>query len=414
VTAEIKAGVVVLIGIVILVGGLFNVSGGSEQFRPKSRYTILFHNGGGVSPGTTVYLAGERVGYVHAVGRRTKETAEGLVRYVAVTIEIDKQAPIPVDSVFTVSQTITGIVSLRIDYGTSKQLAGASTELHGERLATFDEAIHRGKLLMDDAQHAIQDLDEAILKFDRKLAAMDVAGIQAMVDRLLDSLGRAATRVESLLEEAQPKIGEALDHLNSGSRDLHAVLARARADWNEMAPKVKGAVADLKQSTETLRAMLEENREPVRSFIQSLDDGAKRVGPVLVMLEELSREARGTVAELREPLVKGVREASAAMTNFKAVTEDLKTAPWKLVNKPSDEESREVHLYNAARLYVAAASRLQDVVGDLDTLRRLGALEDPERNKVVEEVMEELRGSLAKFDDREKRLVELLIASSGK
>jgi len=409
VTAEIKAGSVVLVGIVVLLGGLFYVSGGSDQFRPKSRYTILFRDGGGVSPGTTVYLAGEKVGYVHAVGRSTKETKEGLVRYVAVTIEIDKRTEIPVDSTFTVSQTITGIVSLRIGYGTSRELAGATTELYGERLATFDEAIHRAKLLMDGAEKILRDLDGAILKFDRKLAAMDVAGLQAKADTLMASLEHAAAQVERLLDEARPKVGDALDHLNGGAGDLHATLKQVRADWNKMAPKVKGALDDLKRSTETLRAMLEENREPLHSFFQRLDDGAKRVGPVLVMLEKLSREAQETVVELRRPLVEGARKARDALANFKETTEDLKTAPWKLVNKPSDTESREVHLYNAARLYVAAAARLEQVVGDLDTLRRLGALEDPKRNKIVEQVLGELRGSLERFDEREKRLVRMLV-----
>ena len=47
-SAEIRAGIVVLIALVILGAGLFIVSGGWERFEDKEFYTIHFPNAGGL------------------------------------------------------------------------------------------------------------------------------------------------------------------------------------------------------------------------------------------------------------------------------------------------------------------------------------------------------------------------------
>ena len=49
--AEVRVGLVVIGGLAVLGLGLFLVSGGAEQFKDKTKYTILFKNAGGLNDG---------------------------------------------------------------------------------------------------------------------------------------------------------------------------------------------------------------------------------------------------------------------------------------------------------------------------------------------------------------------------
>ena len=140
----------------------------------------------------------------------------------------------------------------------------------------------------------------------------------------------------------------------------------------------------------------------------------RRVAPVMDTIERLGRDLDETVVEIRPGLVRTIERAQKAMENFAATTEDLKTAPWKLVNKPSDKETDIVHLYNSSRLYVEAASQIQDNIQDLETLRRLGVLEDAGKADLVDRATARLEAALKDFETRQKRLYEASVAFSGK
>jgi ABC-type transporter Mla subunit MlaD len=175
-----------------------------------------------------------------------------------------------------------------------------------------------------------------------------------------------------------------------------------------MNPKVQGLLDDAREATAEVKSILEENRERVKSILQQFDDTMPRVAAALAQLEGLSREAQDMVAELRPDLVRAISAGAGAMKNLEATVEDLRSAPWKLVNKPSDRETDNVQLYNAARLYVDAAGRVALAVQDLETLHRLGVLSDQERSDLVERTLASMQAALADFDTTQKRFTSLI------
>ena len=131
-------------------------------------------------------------------------------------------------------------------------------------------------------------------------------------------------------------------------------------------------------------------------------------------MEDITRAANDAVLEMRPGLARSLAAASKASENFQALTEDLKTAPWKLINKPSDKESDDVHLYNAARNYVDAAGRVATAVQDLETLRKLGVLGDESRADLIERTLATMQEALAEFEANQKRFSTLITATAGK
>jgi len=166
-----------------------------------------------------------------------------------------------------------------------------------------------------------------------------------------------------------------------------------------------------REAAAEVTGILKENREGLKSIVQRLDDAAVRIGPVFANMESITRAANDAVLEMRPGLARGLASATKAFENFQSLTEDLKAAPWKLVNKPSDKESDDVHLYNAARNYVDAAGRVAVAVQDLETLRRLGVLGDASRADLIEKTLTTMQEALADFEANQKRFSSLIAAT---
>jgi len=182
-SAEVKAGIVVLVGIAILLGGLFWVSGGADKFAEKAFYTIYFENGGGIGEGDNVYVAGQRRGAVDSV--TTAEAERDGVRkpFVAVRVRIDKGARIYEDSVFRIEKTITNVVTLHMEYGPeSKALATSKSKLFGERLATFEETIDTAQGLLVSAQDGMSEFRALIGEIRKKVDAIAMDRLQAQAE----------------------------------------------------------------------------------------------------------------------------------------------------------------------------------------------------------------------------------------
>jgi ABC-type transporter Mla subunit MlaD len=405
-SAEIRAGLVVVGGIVILAIGLYLVSGGGDRFKDKNRLTIHFRDAGGIGGGADVYVAGQKAGEVKSLETVmfTHQGKRG--RWVAVTIEIRKDLEIPIDSVFKISKSITNVVQFNVDYGSSNTLAKESTEgLVGRRLANVDELVDSYKELGAVAQDVAKNLDGLILDARAKVKDLDLQGLQGQARDLLTSLQDAAGEIRTLVRDNRARI----DHLIGNLDDVTTSL---KTDWGTMSGKVQGILDDAGEAVAEVKGILKENREGLKSIIQSLDDGMRRVGPVLAQIEAISRSANDAVIEMRPDLNRALAAASKAFENFQSLTEDLKAAPWKLINKPSGKESDDVHLYNAARLYVDAASEVADAVQDLETLRRLGVLGDAQRVDLLEKTLAAMQEALSEFDANQKRFTDLIEATS--
>jgi ABC-type transporter Mla subunit MlaD len=367
---EIKAGIVVLAGLIILALGMFLVSGGKQQFMEKAYYTILFVDAGGISAGDSVYLDGQKVGEVHETRRieRPDPGANRVSRYIGVTIKINKKTGkgrpivIPVDSEFIITQTITKIVSMEIASGSSTELAkdetvdlvgSDDTMLQGERQKTFEQTVHKAGLLLDDARAMLKKVDGIIDDVATIVADIDVKRIQDNVNGVLVSVKNSAGKVETILDDAREPIRDTLQNAKGATGEFAGFARELRGDWPGMRGKVHGILDNGVELTGDARDIVRENRETIKSILQKLDDGMDRVGPALAKIETLGNELTGTIVEARPQLSGALRSARKAMENFEALTNDLKTAPWKLVNKPAGDEAAAVRVFGAAQMYVA-------------------------------------------------------------
>lgn len=405
--AEYKAGVVILLGLIVLGFGIFLVSGGADQFKDKKSFTILFKNGGGVGSGNTVYLAGRKVGTVTSVTEREDSLGGERGTFVAVEIEVFADSRVHKDSECTVSKTVTGIVAVNMEYGASNELAEPGAKLRGRKLASFEDAIDQGTALIEDGRGMVQQVNEILAELKKDVEALNIAELRGGVSKLLDQLNATAVKLDGLIENADGEAKTILTSARNAIKNFEDVSKDVREDWKTISTRIESALKNAESSMAELDAILKENRPSFKLAVQNLTDATQRFAPTLEKIETLVQSAQGLMIDVRPKLSSGLRAASKAFKNFEAVTEDLRTAPWKLINEPSQTEVLEVYLYNAARNFVKSAEDIRAVLDELDTLRKKDVLDESMKGR-IEELTAKLELSLKNYDKREKELVRLI------
>ncbi len=436
-SAEIRTGIVILAGLFILALGIFYVLGGSKLLRDKVQYTILFKNAGGLKAGDDVTVAGRDVGEVVTDGvqpttfvvegndkdgdgrisideftgperiwpfldPKNKGWAPNKIGFIEATVEVWADAVIYTDSKITISATVTGSKTLEIEAG-SGQPVKSDGLLFGETLRTFAQTIDIAGEAFEKAGTALTNMNEFIVDFRKK----DFPG---EMDTLVKSLNRSAAHIEEMTGDAKKPVRETLRDLRESAREVRVFVTDINREWTEeMKARVRSILRQVDGAAETLEIILKENQPNIKAFTQDLRDIGARVVPTIERIENLVRNADEAVIEVRPKLTATLEHARRAMRGFEATIEDLRTSPWKLVNKPSDKETDAVALYNATRLYVDAVGEVSAAVSNLETLRQLGALKDGEQAEKVNAAVESLEAALKQFNERQDKLVGIIV-----
>ena len=407
-TAEIQAGVVVLIGLGILAAGIYWISGGADQFRATTDYKVYLPNAGGLKKGYEVFLDGRRVGEVHAV-RAAKDAERPAVilgrEYANFSVAIARiysVERIPDDSAVEVTRSITGTVTLLIFSGMSTQRATSETTLHGRARADFEKATDEAVALVNDARVTVRKATEVVEAVGREVNELRIQALRTRIDEFLDSANDFAGRAAKFVDDAEEPALEAVRNANEGLADFRGLSREIRTDWrDEVKPRVTGTLDEAK-------GLLEESRPPLRSFLQKLDDFGSLANKTVVKIDDLTAELKATVGESRPHLVAALRNARMGTADFKDAANTLKTSPWMLLNKPSGKEVESIVFYDAAKQYLEAARSVRAAVDDLQTLERLGALKDDASREAVDRATQRLQAATEKMDEHEGTILKEL------
>jgi ABC-type transporter Mla subunit MlaD len=395
---EVRAGIVILAGIVIGLIGLFLVSGGFDALKKYTNYTILFSDAGGISEGSDVFLAGQRVGKVLAIEDRFAPNKEGIEQnQVAVTVKIYEDKVLNEDSEITISISVTNVVKLNMAYGTGKR-ATSSSRLYGKKLPTFEEILGDGRKTLAEIDGAVKDARGAIKKIDGIIEGFQREDLPKQATALMTSLRNGAADFELILADARQPVQDILGDLKTTVAQAEEDLGVIGANVKDASANVKDASADVKIASADIKAVIQENRNDFRAIVQNIKDASRRAGPALEQAERMLRGADKTIEEVRPRLVAAMESAKRALANFEDVTEDLKTSPWKVLNKPSDTEYREIHLYNSLGRWTQGIRDVQGLVQRLDALRVSGALEDPSQAERVQGVLDAFERAVTNYD----------------
>ena len=355
-SAEIRTGMVILTGFIILGVGIFLVLGGVNWLKPKDNYKILFRDAGGLKAGDHVTVAGRDVGEVVENGvQPTMFVVEGTdadgdgrisfheftgpkriwpfldpenegsvpkeLGFIEATVEVWTDVVIYGDSKITISETVTGSKTLKIEAGSGEPVKSDGL-LFGETLKTFAQTIDIAGSAFEKADTALTNMNEFIVEFHKK----DFPG---EMDTLVKSLNRSAAHIEEMTGDAKKPVRETLRDLRESAREVRVFVTDINREWTEeMKARVRSILRQVDGAAETLEIILKENQPNIKAFTQDLRDIGARVVPTIERIENLVRNADEAVIEVRPKLTATLEHARRAMRGFEATIEDLQRVVW--------------------------------------------------------------------------------------
>jgi phospholipid/cholesterol/gamma-HCH transport system substrate-binding protein len=277
---RIKVGLFAL-GAIALVGLVLIVFGGMRFWRDKATYRVVVADSvWGLERGAAVLHNGIRVGTVERM-----ETARDDLDKVVVSIEIDAATPVRTDTEAVLRYV--GITGLKI------------VDLRGGSLAApvlpRGGTIPLGETMLDEgARHALE------------------------VMRQSDELVRRAVTVLERTEEVMTNLAEVTDSETLTAID--AVLANARE-----------TSANLARTSETLDAIVGENRAALRASLASIEAASRGVVQVVGSVDAIVADIAGVVSTNETQLQSAVNDIRQATRSFRDLARDLKARPSRLL-----------------------------------------------------------------------------------
>ena len=280
---EFKIG---LFAILVAVATFFviNYLRGKDVFNKEIELVAHFKSVEGLVASAPVHIRGFAAGQVSSVSYDTERDDFEVV------CSVDRDFRIPADSKMTIySTSIMGGKGIRIDPGTSEELAGNMSELEGDSqadlvesvsagigpiLANLDSALVKLNLTVDSVNSVLSEenrrqIDRAIYNLNKVIAdASAVTGtIRANKDEI-DGFLKDLTAVSGQLALIAGKADSAMGNIDSFSRQL------AESEVDSLVASLKNLSESLQNPEGTVGKLLNDGRvyESVDSLINELND----------------------------------------------------------------------------------------------------------------------------------------------
>ncbi len=356
----VKAGILIIIGILILLGLSFR-AGGQNWFQRGYRLYAEFPAARGIDSGTQVTLVGVPVGRVSEVEVNPR------TGNVLMTLLIDEPTSIPRDSVASIRlRTLLGNYHIYIEHGQEvERPLAAGQKIQTEEYRDLTDSLH------------------------------DLANIGADIDELFGSISGDQ---QSLFN----KISEMLDENRADLRAATAAFADGAPKFSELMENLNTIASDVRVGTGTLARLTRDDElylklsavaDDLSSFTGQLEQGRGALGR-LVADEELARQLDETIANahaisgtLREVVEANREDLGEGLANISSVARKIDTGEGslgRLVNDPT--------LYNEIQEVVVKVNRGEGTLGQL--------INDPELYEAARDAVVQLRRTFEEGEEQ--------------
>lgn len=259
---ETKVGALTSIAIVFLILG-FNFLKGKSLFKHGNFLYAKFADAKGLQPSYQVMVNGYQVGSVYEIS--SDKTLQGVV----VTVKLNDNYQIPVNSIATIKESLVNSASVNITLGDRRD----SLLRSGDTILTASDAGMLGDIqakvgpLSDKISAAATSLDSLLKNVNGTLDANVRANLQgaiANINKISTTMVLSAGSLQRLLAE-QGSLSQSLDNmkafttnLNTNNDKINATISNLQKTSNNFAEAdLKGTVANLKASIDKLNAAID-------------------------------------------------------------------------------------------------------------------------------------------------------------
>lgn len=321
-SAEIKAGVFVLVSAAVLVLFGFAIHGYMPEANTKEFYALM-EDTHGLNNGAYVRFGGKKAGRVTGIAVDPDQRA--LIR---VSFRVDESVPVNADSVAYVGQTtLTAEKHLEITTGSvDAALLETGREVPVQGGAVFDEA---GVL----ARKVSQTLDDVMKLLGVEEAEGSEEGLTSLAD-LLDGLDGTIGEGKGLVEDARGIVDDSRAHIETILTKVEEVEDDADAivgDVSKIVEEISGTVTNARQNIETSIATVRDVLSRVDKATAGMEDMAASLERALASADSLSAEAASMVEANRPELEELVRDLRETVRHLKSFSRTIADEPHSVI-----------------------------------------------------------------------------------
>ncbi|HUW81408.1 MAG TPA: hypothetical protein VMZ31_01280 [Phycisphaerae bacterium] len=445
-TDEFKLGVTVII-IVLLFFGTVIFIGGAAFWGPKTQ-TVRVYFGHDMSlptlkTGGEVRCGGQRVGSIELVEMRelpadqvtheSKQDAngkKGVHLAIVVTAGIDRAVGLREDCQITAEgPTLGGSGWLVIrNRGTAGKPLDPDTPVIGLRpgglAAVTDTLTQLGDKLSNELN--AENPESLLGKIHRSLSdinvvsgavkdQLDVSDQKALLAKLHRSVGDINAITGELRLQMDPKadrvalakVHAALDAVNAGLGEAVAMLKENREPIRDTVAHIQGTAQTLDERIATAIAeQLDVHRHA--SLMAKIHEDVDRMGESLKDVNAITEDVRQLLVVNKPAVERTLVNLKETSSHLKAAAKDLRRNPWRLLYQPSEKEVREMNVFDAARAFADAATRLDDSSARLEALIEDYPTTRPADDADLRALQDELKATFDKFSQAEAALWNML------
>jgi len=416
---RIAAGAFLLLMLAAAIAVLVLVGGWRSWFEVQRTLLVDFQAAPNIKAGSPVLLAGHPVGRVTDIELVERvcppgSQHEGHCYVVEVTAQLPKGYKIYQNAIVTMQQALVGQSALVniVDVG----YGAAITEPHqGVQTSPFADAARQ--LGIGEAEK--QNLS-GILEDIKNITQT----VRADMPVIIDKLKTAGANLAEVSEKVKGTVARVDTVLDENRENLQQAVANARTMTDEARKKTGEMLDTLGQASTTIKEMLDENRDGVKKTVASAqalaskadaaaDDFLPRLKAASESLKTGIDDFQVVAADTKALLATNRGNIAATLQNFRetgdhlrALSKEVRRAPWRLFAKPDKEEVESINLYDAARAFAMAATDLDAVSDTLQVMieaKDKGVAVDPE---ILKTMAAHLQETFTKYKEAEDALLK--------
>ena len=215
---ESKVGALTAISITVLILG-FNFLKGKTLFKTGNYIFAKYEDTKGLMVSNPVYVNGFQVGSVIDI-----ENTDFNLHSILVTIKLNENYKIPVNSVASIKDNPLGTPSIVIKLGNNTRfLNPQDTIATRNAIGLFDDAMNKLEPVTDQIKVTVQSLDSVLKNINRIFDPNTKNNLQeaiANINTTTTSLIVSAAAIESMLDKQSGAITSSVNNINSVTKNL--------------------------------------------------------------------------------------------------------------------------------------------------------------------------------------------------
>ncbi len=367
--SELKAGIVILVALAMLATLIIAVGKFETIWIETALVTVRFKNIYGLKKDDPVRYAGVQIGRVKeikVVGTKDESRAPE----VAVALEIEASYPVRTGSTAAIDKSITGATSVEINPGTGELMdLRKRPVIPEEEVMSFTQIQKRLGLMVE--------------RVDKELLGPDqIKQVKEIIRNIKDAsndLVEAVRSAKDMLAENRENVKASLANAKDVAVSIKGIVDKNRANVDQTLDKVKVAATQLADFSEKLNTTL---------FTQA----NKVVGGLSTIVDENRDTVRQIMVNVRD-----------VATNFKLMSDDLRSHPWKLLN-PTEKDVRSDNLATAAKEVTIAARFIDDTASRLATVAQKPHPSTTGVAEQIKQLVDDLKAAVTHLQESQQQL----------